>query len=159
MCAARANLAAATSAARILGFEPNPEWDQVRRKIPILKFEDGVTREHAEYKGETVKQADANLLSYPLQEITDKAAIRRDLEYYSQRFDTDGPAMTHSILSIIYARLGMPEEALSMFKNSFRPDQRPPFGVLVRVGEGHRIPTLLLLQVDRSNLSCSGGRS
>ena len=79
--AARENLAAAISAAQVLGLSPHPEWEEVRKEIPILRFPDGITREYAAYQGEMIKQADANLLAYPLQEITDNAAKRRDLEY------------------------------------------------------------------------------
>ena len=43
----------------------------VANNIPILKMDNGVTKEHATYNGEGIKQADVNLLSYPLKEITD----------------------------------------------------------------------------------------
>ena len=39
--------------------------------FPFLKLENGVTKEHAAYNGEGIKQADVNLLAYPLKEITD----------------------------------------------------------------------------------------
>jgi trehalose/maltose hydrolase-like predicted phosphorylase len=129
--AAKANLAAAMAAARVLRLTANPQWEQVRARIPILKFPDGVTREHATYNGETTKQADVNLLAYPLDEISDPAAIRRDLEYSQPRVDhLHGPAMTKSIFSILRQRLGETDEAYQMFRESYQPNQRPPFGVL-----------------------------
>jgi trehalose/maltose hydrolase-like predicted phosphorylase len=129
--AARENLAAAIAAARVLGFSPHSEWEEVRSGIRILKFPDGVTREHASYNGEMIKQADANLLAYPLNEITDGQAIRRDLEYYGPRVDpVNGPAMTKSVLAILYERIGMPDDAYRLFKSSYVPNQRPPFGAM-----------------------------
>lgn len=129
--AVRANLTAATAAARVLGVEPNPQWDRVRQGIPLLKFSSGVTREHATYQGEKIKQADVNLLAYPLREITDPNQIRRDLEYYSSRVDdTGGPAMTKSIFATLYERLGEPNKALALLKAGYQPNRRPPFGML-----------------------------
>ncbi|HVW62865.1 MAG TPA: hypothetical protein VHC48_22595, partial [Puia sp.] len=96
--AARANLQYATDAARILGATPDPDWMTVYNNIPILRFGDGTTKEHAAYKGEKIKQADVNLLAYPLKEIKDPAAIRRDLAYYQPRVG-EGPAMTQAIFS------------------------------------------------------------
>jgi len=134
--AARANLQYATDAARILGLTPNPDWINVRNNIPILRFPDGVTREHAAYNGEPIKQADVSLLAYPLKEVTTPAAIRKDLDYYEPRVG-EGPAMTHAIFSILYARLGMPDKALADFKKGYAPNLRAPFGVMAETASGN----------------------
>ena len=134
--AARANLQYATDAARILGLTPDPDWINVKNNIPILRFPDGVVREHAAYNGESIKQADVNLLAYPLKEVTSPAAIRKDLEYYEPRVG-EGPAMTHAIFSILYERLGMPDKALADFTNGYRPNLRPPFGVMAETASGN----------------------
>ncbi|HKU17048.1 MAG TPA: hypothetical protein VJQ52_21815 [Steroidobacteraceae bacterium] len=128
--AAIANLEAATKAAKVLGVAPDPGWEEVRRNIPILRFPDGVTREHASYDGEVIKQADVNLLAFPLGLVSDPAAVRRDLDYYASRISPHGPAMTRSILAILYQRLGMAAEALAMYRQGYVPNQHPPFGVL-----------------------------
>lgn len=129
--AAKENLADATKAARILSVKPNPDWELVRKNIPILKFPNGVTREHSTYHGEIIKQADVNLLAYPLQVITSPQAIRRDLEYYLPHYDKfHGPAMTYSVLAILYEKLGEPERALELFKAGYEPNKRPPFGAI-----------------------------
>lgn len=134
--AARENLAAATSAARLLGISPNAQWQAVRENVPILAFPDGVTREHATYHGELIKQADVNLLAYPLTEVSDPAGIQRDLDYYVARTDEfRGPAMTKSVLAILYTRLGNPQKALDLFKSGYQPNQRPPFGVVAESAE------------------------
>jgi trehalose/maltose hydrolase-like predicted phosphorylase len=78
---AKAVLQFATEAAKLLAIIPDEDWMHVAGNIPILKMENGVTREHASYKGEGIKQADVNLLSYPLKEVSDPAQIRKDLEY------------------------------------------------------------------------------
>lgn len=134
--AARANLQYATDAARILGLAPDPDWMIVRNNIPILRFEDGTTREHATYNGEKIKQADVNLLAYPLKEITTPAAIRKDLAYYEPRIG-EGPAMTHAIFSILYERLGEPQTAYRVLKEGYTPNLRPPFGVIAETATGN----------------------
>jgi protein-glucosylgalactosylhydroxylysine glucosidase len=133
--AAKANLEYATAAAKVLGIVPDPDWMQVAANIPILRFADGVTREHATYNGQTIKQADVNLLSYPLHEITDPSAIKRDLAYYIPRVG-DGPAMTQAVFSILYSRLGMASRAYELFKAGYQPNKRPPFGVLAETATG-----------------------
>ncbi|HEV2355903.1 MAG TPA: glycoside hydrolase family 65 protein, partial [Puia sp.] len=133
--AARANLQDALEAARVLGLSPDPDWTTVRDNIPILRFPDGTTREHRTYNGELIKQADVNLLAYPLKEVTSPAAVRRDLEYYEPRVG-EGPAMTRAIFAILYERLGMPEKAYGDFEKGYLPNLRPPFGVMAETATG-----------------------
>jgi trehalose/maltose hydrolase-like predicted phosphorylase len=135
--AAKANLQYATEAARILGVQADADWMDVANNIPILKMPDGVTKEHATYKGEGIKQADVNLLSYPLKEITDPKQVRKDLEYYSSRIPDEGtPAMTQAIFTLLYARLGDKEKALHWFKDAYVPNLLPPFRVIAETKGG-----------------------
>jgi trehalose/maltose hydrolase-like predicted phosphorylase len=135
--AARANLQFATEAAKLLGIAPDPDWMQVAVNIPILKFADGVTKEHASYAGEGIKQADVNLLSYPLKEVTDPAAIRKDLSYYETRVPDQGtPAMTQAVFTTLYARLGEGEKAYHWFKEAYQPNLLPPFRVIAETKGG-----------------------
>lgn len=135
--AARANLMYATEAARLLGLTADPDWTKVAANIPILRMPDGVTREHASYNGEGIKQADVNLLSYPLKEITDPKAIRRDLEYYETRVPNEGtPAMTQAVFTTLYARLGDGEKAFHWFKEAYLPNLNPPFRVIAETKGG-----------------------
>ncbi len=126
----------ATQAAKELGVVPDPDWEQVARNIPILKFPDGVTRENATYAGEVIKQADVNLLAYPLDMITDKAQIEKDLKYYEPRYAPDGPAMGFCVLATLYAKLNQTEKALDVFVKSYEPNKVPPFGVLSETAGG-----------------------
>ena len=135
--AAKFNLQFATDAAKILGIAPNADWMNVANNIPILKMADGVTREHATYNGEGIKQADVNLLSYPLKQITDAAQIKKDLQYYETRIPNEGtPAMTQAIFSILYARLGDSEKAYHWFKDAYTPNLNPPFRVIAETKGG-----------------------
>ena len=129
--AAKENLAAAIKAAELLGLTPNPDWKLVRDNITAAASDHGVTREFATYRGEQVKQADVNLIAYPLQAITDPDAIKRDLDFYSTHLDErGGPAMTKSIFAILSQRLGAPERAYKFFMAGYEPNERPPFGVI-----------------------------
>lgn len=120
----------AVKAAIVLKQEINRDWIELRDHICIEKFNNGITREHSEYQGETIKQADVNLLAYPLQIITDKESILKNLQFYESRLSSDGPAMSYSIFSILYARLGNAEKAFEMFRKAYIPNKRAPFGVL-----------------------------
>ena len=133
--AARANLQDAIDAAHVLGLTPDPDWTVVRNNIPILRFPDGITREHGSYNGEPIKQADVNLLAYPLKEITNPVAIHKDLDYYGPRVG-EGPAMTQAIFAILYERLGFPDSALKVFTAGYSPNLRPPFGVMAETATG-----------------------
>jgi protein-glucosylgalactosylhydroxylysine glucosidase len=135
--AAKANLQYATQAAKLLGIAPDPDWMNVADNIPILKMENRVTKEHASYNGEGIKQADVNLLAYPLKEITDKAQVKRDLEYYSSRVPNEGtPAMTQGVFALLYARLGDAEKAYHWFKDAYVPNLNPPFRVIAETKGG-----------------------
>jgi len=122
-----------TKAAMEIGVTPNPEWKFVSEKIKILKFKDGTTKEHENYKGEIIKQADVNLLSFPLNIVSDKETILKDLKYYEPKLSKEGPAMGKSIFSILYARQGDVSNAYRLFKESYVPNQQAPFGALSEV--------------------------
>jgi trehalose/maltose hydrolase-like predicted phosphorylase len=126
----------ATEAAKELGIAPNADWDHVASNIPILKFPDGTTRENATYDGVTIKQADVNLLAFPLDVVTEKSQIEKDLKYYEPRMAKDGPAMGNSVLCLLYARLGNMQKATELFAKSYKPNEVPPFGVLAETAGG-----------------------
>lgn len=118
-------------AAEICGEKVPEIWRAIGENIRILQFANGVTREHSTYKGEMIKQADANLLAYPLGVITDEYRQRQDLEYYAERIDQkDGPAMSYSVYCVQYARMGEADKAYEMFRRCYEPNLRKPFGVI-----------------------------
>lgn len=126
----------ATQAAKELGYTPDPDWMHVADNIPILQFADGVTRENRTYNGVVIKQADVNLLAYPLDIITDPIQIKKDLDYYTPRMSPNGPAMGNSVLAALYARLGEKEKSFELFKKSYEPNKVPPFGVISETAGG-----------------------
>ena len=135
--AAKANLKYATEAAKLLNIAPDADWMLVANNIPILKMDNGVTSEHAAYAGEGIKQADVNLLAYPLKEITDPVQVKKDLDYYSVRVPNQGtPAMTQAIFSLLYSRIGDAEKAFHFFKDAYVPNLLPPFNVIAETKGG-----------------------
>jgi trehalose/maltose hydrolase-like predicted phosphorylase len=140
--AAKSNLQYATAAAKILGINTDADpiaigWMNVANNIAVLRFPDGVTKEHATYNGEGIKQADVNLLSYPLKQITDINQIKKDLAYYETRVPNEGtPAMTQAIFSLLYSRVGNAEKAYHWFKEAYIPNLNPPFRVIAETKGG-----------------------
>ncbi len=126
----------AIQAAEIAGTSPNPEWKKVGDGLVIHRFKDGTVREHATYEGEMIKQADVNLLAYPLKVVTDEPTIIKNLKYYEAKVDPNGPAMTHAVFSTLYSRLGDPTNAFRLFKQGYKPNENPPFGVLAETAGG-----------------------
>jgi trehalose/maltose hydrolase-like predicted phosphorylase len=116
-------------AANILGETVDPRWVDISDNL-VIHVKNGITQNYKGYEGQIIKQADVNLLAYPLNVITDKKQIEKDLEYYAAKIDPkDGPAMASGVLSVLYARLGDREKAYSYFVKSYMPNSRPPFGV------------------------------
>lgn len=131
------NLRAATQAAQLLKQSPDPQWKRIADGLVILSLPDGTTREHATYQGEPIKQADVNLLAYPLGLITRNEQIKKDLQYYETRVPEKGtPAMTQAIFSLLYARLGDADKAGHFFKDAYLPNLNPPFRVIAETKGG-----------------------
>ncbi|WP_422107139.1 glycosyl hydrolase family 95 catalytic domain-containing protein [Winogradskyella sp.] len=120
----------ANLAAKTLGEAENDSWKSVAENIKLYRFPDGTTMEHSKYNGDIIKQADVNLLSFPLNIINDRTTILKDLKYYEPKLAKEGPAMGKSAFAVIYARLGDAENAFRLFKDSYEPNKRPPFGAL-----------------------------
>jgi len=126
--AAKECLNAAIKSAALLNEVGNPDWQKVANGLVILKAPDGHTLQFNGYKGDKIKQADVNLLSYPLDLITDKKQILKDLNYYEPKIDSVwGPAMGRCILATLHARYGNVEKAYELFQKSYQPNLRKPF--------------------------------
>lgn len=128
---AKVALQNAIKASKVLGVKHDKLWSDVASGLRFHYMPDGTMKEHAAYNGEMIKQADVNLLAYPLGLVCNEEDVKRDLLYYEDKIDkVHGPAMGNAILSILYARLGDAAEAYRLFKKSYIPNKRPPFGVL-----------------------------
>jgi len=68
----------ANEARKELELEENKKWKDVSTNLKILKFKDGVTKEHSRYNGEIIKQVDVNLLAFPLEIVNNKNEIKKD---------------------------------------------------------------------------------
>lgn len=134
--AAKRNIEYALKCADKLGYQPNKAWRAVADGLKIEKMPDGTTAEYKGYNGETIKQADVNLLAFPLALITDKAQVKKDLDYYEAHVDYGVPAMTQAIFSILSSYLGDSRRAYQFFKDAYVPNQLPPFGVLAETQGG-----------------------
>ena len=128
--AAKTALIYAIKAAETLNIPVDKGWREVAEGIKILKLDNGATKEHSTYDGEIIKQADANLLAFPLNIVNEKEQIIKDLDYYEPKLSPEGPAMGKAIFAVIYARLGNSEEAYRLFEEGYQPNKRPPFGAL-----------------------------
>ena len=128
--AAKTVLENAAAAAKAVGVEPNKDWKVVADNLKFNYFDNGIMKEHKTYNGEIIKQADVNLLAYPLGVVSNEKKIENDLKYYESKISVEGPAMGYSVLSILHARLGNTEEAYELFKKAYVPNKRPPFGAL-----------------------------
>ncbi len=123
---AKMNLEIATRAANLTGQAANPKWATVADKI-YIPFDDKAGRfvAHDNDKGQMAKQADTELLAYPLQFVLpgrDMDQIYRNtLDYYAPKVSPKGPAMTHSAHAVILARLGDCDKAYKALDRCYKP--------------------------------------
>ncbi|MDO8588922.1 MAG: glycosyl hydrolase family 65 protein [Armatimonadota bacterium] len=128
--AARRNLEIAIEARRRLGRAHPYAWGVVARKM-YLPFDRKNRRyiEYAGYSGGKTKQADTELLIYPLGLPMPPDVAARTFDYYKSKVDPRGPAMTSSVHAVIAARMGRKDEAYAHFLKSYRPYLRGPFNL------------------------------
>lgn len=123
---AKMNLEIAQRAARLSGHIPNPKWATVSSNM-YIPFDEKAGRfiAHDNDKGNMAKQADTELLAYPLQFTLpgrDMGQIYRNtLNYYGPKVSPKGPAMTHSAHAVIHARLGDCDKAYAAFHRCYKP--------------------------------------
>ncbi|MEU2718797.1 discoidin domain-containing protein [Streptomyces sp. NPDC007205] len=126
-------LRAAASAAKVLHATDAPvaAW---RRTADTLRIPYDSKRkiflQYAGYDGSQIKQADTVLLVYPLEWPMPAGAAASTLDYYTERTDPDGPAMTDSVHAIDAAAIGEPGCATYTFlQRAARPFFRDPFAL------------------------------
>ncbi|HEX5323236.1 MAG TPA: hypothetical protein VFW40_05575, partial [Capsulimonadaceae bacterium] len=114
----------------ILPPPPYSQWKTVADKI-ALPF-DKTQGIYLEYAGVgpgrlMAKQADTQMLIYPLNVPMSDAVAGKTLDYCLQHTINVGPAMTSSINAIVAARLGRAQQSLDLFRDSYRPFERGPW--------------------------------
>ncbi|MEX2981134.1 discoidin domain-containing protein [Streptomyces sp. C36] len=119
----------ATRAAQLLGERAPGEWTAIADRIRIpYDARRKVFQQYDGYSGSKIKQADTVLLMYPLEWPMPQGAATSTLDYYAQRTDPDGPAMTDSVHAIAAAGTGEPGcSTYTYLQRSIRPFVRGPF--------------------------------
>lgn len=112
-------------------------WERLANQL-VVPF-DASRGIHLEYEGymygQSIQQADAVLLGYPLGYFNDSTqAVRKlDFLYYKDKVLADGEggkgAMTWGLHTVNALDLGLTEEAQAAFVSSYRPYCQPPFGI------------------------------
>ncbi|GGX88223.1 discoidin domain-containing protein [Streptomyces hiroshimensis] len=119
----------ATRVAQLLGERAPEEWTAIADRIRIpYDAQRKVFLQYDGYSGSKIKQADTVLLMYPLEWPMPEGAAASTLDYYAQRTDPDGPAMTDSVHAIAAAGTGEPGcSTYTYLQRSIRPFVRGPF--------------------------------
>ena len=122
-------LRSATQAARLLGKPAPAQWTTIADKLRMpFDQQRQLFLQYDGYKGSLIKQADTVLLLYPVEwPMPDKVAANT-LNFYAERTDPDGPAMTDSVHAIDAAEIGEPGCATHTYlMRSVQPFIRDPF--------------------------------
>ena len=127
--AARAALLAALAAARDLRRPAPHVWHEVADGL-VLARDGDLVLEFDGYDGRLIKQADVELLTFPLEHPLGRVTIECNLETYRRVTDPEGPAMSRCISAIVAAQLGKREDARSLFAACYEPHLWGPFYAL-----------------------------
>ena len=124
------NLRAATRAAGLVGQRPDLRWAAIAAGLffPYDKAR-AIPAENSKPLSDrfAAKQADTLLLLHPLDVAYDQATQRRMLNFYAAHTIKTGPAMTSSIHAVVAAQLGLAQQSLDEFHDSYRPFERAPW--------------------------------
>jgi trehalose/maltose hydrolase-like predicted phosphorylase len=124
-------LRAATEAARTLGTSAPADWLTIADHLRIpYDPKRKIFLQYDGYDGSQIKQADTVLLIYPLEWPMPAGAGAATLDYYAQRTDPDGPAMTDAVHAIDAAAVGEPGcAAYTYLRRAYQPFARGPFAL------------------------------
>jgi trehalose/maltose hydrolase-like predicted phosphorylase len=145
---AKTTLELAARAARLLGQPVPARWSQVAGGLVVLEPTPlgglpAVRPEFRAYAGQQVKQADVVLLTYPWEYPQPAEVDRSNLDYYTPRYDPDGPAMTDSVNSVIAAQLGVGCSAWTYTLRSLDPFVKAPYEQFTEARSGQGVFTFL----------------
>ena len=121
-------------------------YSQIANDLNILF--DETLQIHPEYSGypnDIIKQADVVLLSYPLgMKMTDEIR-KNDLDFYSERTDPHGPAMTWGMHSIGYLDIHDYSNAAKYFNMSFQDNMHAPLHVWTETPDGNACKQITII--------------
>jgi trehalose/maltose hydrolase-like predicted phosphorylase len=140
--AAKFNLLYAVEASKVLGKSYPPEWKTIADKL-WLPF-DAAHKRYLEHEGyvqtrRKLKQADTELLFFPLGLSAPEDVKANTLSYYAEHASPQGPAMTSSVHTVVAANLAFSkktpapgkkdwmDQATDYFRQSYQPFLRAPF--------------------------------
>jgi trehalose/maltose hydrolase-like predicted phosphorylase len=119
----------ATKAAHTLGYSVPAQWATIADKLRMpFDSTNQVFLQYAGYSGTLIKQADTVLLIYPMEWPMSPQVAANTLDYYAERTDPDGPAMSDAIHAVDSAQIGEPGCATETYLDrSIEPFVRDPF--------------------------------
>jgi trehalose/maltose hydrolase-like predicted phosphorylase len=119
----------ATKAAQILRQKAPAQWTTIADHLRMpFDSTNQVFLQYDGYQGSVIKQADTVLLIYPLEWPMSKQVAANTLDYYAERTDPDGPAMTDAMHAVDSAQIGEPGCATNTYLNrAIKPFIRDPF--------------------------------
>nr|MDO8113075.1 hypothetical protein [Candidatus Sigynarchaeota archaeon] len=97
-----------------------PEWKEIRDHM-FYNFDEKrqLVLEYTGYKGQPIKQADTDLLTFPLEYPFPDAVKRNNMLYYFDKLPKNHIMMSSSIFSIVACELGMAAKAVEYFEDLF----------------------------------------
>lgn len=113
---AKVTLLLAEKLVKKIGGTVNPKWREIAEKLWI-PFDEKNQRiiEYEGYNGQTIKQADAILLIYPMKMPLSAEAKKNTCEYYRAKYEAQKIMMSSAIHGIIDAEIGDTESSWQMF--------------------------------------------
>jgi len=119
----------ATKAAQIVGDTAPAAWTTIANHLRMpFDSTNQVFLQYAGYAGTLIKQADTVLLMYPMEWPMSPQVAANTLDYYAERTDPDGPAMSDAIHAVDSAQIGAPGCATNTYLDrSIKPFIRDPF--------------------------------
>ncbi|XP_071807639.1 protein-glucosylgalactosylhydroxylysine glucosidase-like [Asterias amurensis] len=114
-------------AGKLINVSVPSTWSKIADKLVILYSD--AHKYHPEFEGYTIgtsiKQADAILLGFPLNQKMERDVRYSDLQIYKPVTDSDGPAMSWAMFSVGYGDVGSFQERDEMFQRSQKNTQQP----------------------------------
>ncbi|HME56574.1 MAG TPA: hypothetical protein VKM55_30520 [Candidatus Lokiarchaeia archaeon] len=97
-----------------------PEWQDIRDNM-FYNFDDDqqLVIEYTGYHGQTIKQADVDLLTFPLEYPLPDDVKRNNMLYYFDKLPKEHIMMSSSIFSTIACELGIGDKAWEYFSDLF----------------------------------------